>query len=349
MLAVFDAPQTPPDLSTFGMRYRSPSRADMSNLHACKSGRPLETGARCRFGLFAAAVMAVMGIAATSAARGAPSAPPLGVDLTAFDGMKKKVALPNSEVLAYIDTGNPAGPALVLIHGYTDNARDWVPMLPYLSKRFRLILVDLRGHGKSSKPECCYTRIDFAYDIKLLLDALSIQKADIVGHSLGSIVAQSFAEFWPERTHRVVPLARPGGPPPGSTGSPQFDFAAEIRKLKDPIDPDSPFMIAWWDSPTPVDPEFIRRQRRDSAAIPLKVWLAVLDQGLSSGTAYADLQSTLPRLKAPTLLIWGSKDPIMEEPVRKTLIDALPAARVKIFGGLGHNPFWEDPAGVAGP
>ena len=45
--------------------------------------------------------------------------------------------------------------------------------------------------------------------------------------------------------------------------------------------------------------EFIRRQRRDSAAIPLKVWLAVLDQGLSSGTAYADLQSTLPRLKAP--------------------------------------------------
>jgi pimeloyl-ACP methyl ester carboxylesterase len=73
----------------------------------------------------------------------------------------------------------------------------------------------------------------------------------------------------------------------------------------------------------------------------------VLDQGLSSGTAYADLQSTLPRLEAPTLLIWGSKDPIMEEPVRKTLIDALPAARVKIFEGLGHNPFWEDPAGVA--
>jgi pimeloyl-ACP methyl ester carboxylesterase len=69
------------------------------------------------------------------------------------------------------------------------------------------------------------------------------------------------------------------------------------------------------------------------------VWLAVLDQGLSSGTAYADLQSTLSRLKAPTLLIWGSKDPIMKEPERKTLIDALPAARVKIFEGLGHNPF----------
>ena len=319
----------------------------MANLHACKSRRSLETRARCRFGLFAAAVIAVVGLANMSAARGASRPPPLGVDLDAFDGMKKTVALPNSEVLAYIDTGNPAGPAVVLVHGYTDNARDWVPMLPYLSKRFRLILVDLRGHGKSSKPECCYTRIDFAYDIKLLLDALSIRRPDIVGHSLGSIVAQTFAEFWPERTNRVVLIASTGGRPPGSTAPPQFDFAAEIRKLKEPIDPDSPFMIAWWDSPTPVDPEFIRRQRRDSAAIPLKVWLAVLDQGLSSGTAYADLQSTLPRLKAPTLLIWGSKDPIMEEPVRKTLIDALPAARVKIFEGLGHNPFWEDPPGVA--
>jgi pimeloyl-ACP methyl ester carboxylesterase len=276
------------------------------------------------------------------------NAPPaLPVDLDAFDAMKKSVALPDGVTLAYIDTGNPTGPPVVLIHGYTDNARDWVPVLPYLSKRFRLILVDIRGHGKSSKPECCYTRLDFAYDIKLLLDALSIRQADVVGHSLGSIIAQTFAEYWPERTGRVVLISSTGGRPPGSTAPAQFDYAAEIRKLKDPIDPDSPFMIAWWDSPTPVDPEFIRRQRRDSAAIPLGVWLAVLDEALPSATAYIDLQSTLPRLKAPTLLIWGSKDPIMEEPVRKTLEEALPGAKVKIFEGLGHNPFWENPAAVA--
>jgi pimeloyl-ACP methyl ester carboxylesterase len=275
----------------------------------------------------------------------APPAP--HIDLDAFDAMKKSVALPDGVTLAYIDTGNPTGPPVVLIHGYTDNARDWVPVLPYLSKRFRLILVDIRGHGKSSKPECCYTRLDFAYDIKLLLDALSIGRADVVGHSLGSIIAQTFAEYWPERTDRVVLISSTGGRPPGSSAPPQFDYAAEIRKLKDPIDADSPFMIAWWDSPTPVDPEFIRRQRRDSAAIPLAVWLAVLDEGLPTATAYADLQSTLPRLKAPTLLIWGSKDPIMDEPVRKTLKDALPGAEVKIFEGLGHNPFWENPPAVA--
>ena len=96
-----------------------------------------------------------------------------------------------------------------------------------------------------------------------------------------------------------------------------------------------------------MDPDFIRRQRKDAAGIPLRVWLAVLDEALPANNVFADLQATLPRLKAPTLLIWGSKDPIMEEPVRQSLRDALPSAKVKIFEGLGHNPFWEDPRGVA--
>jgi pimeloyl-ACP methyl ester carboxylesterase len=291
-------------------------------------------------GALGIALLGPLGISA------APAPPALKVDLNAFDSMKKKAALPDGETLAYIDTGNPTGPPVVLIHGYTDSARDWVPLMPYLSKRFRLVLVDIRGHGQSSKPECCYTRLDFAYDIKLLLDSLGIRRADIVGHSLGSIIAQTFAEYWPEKTRRVVLIASTGGRPPGMA-PPKFDFAADIRKLKEPIEPDSPFMIAWWDSPTPVDPDFIRRQRKDAAGIPLRVWLAVLDQGLPSDNLFGDLQSTLPKLKAPTLLIWGSKDPIMEEPMRKTLIDALPGAEVKIFDGLGHNPFWEDPQGVA--
>jgi pimeloyl-ACP methyl ester carboxylesterase len=292
------------------------------------------------------AALGLTGVGTATVALAAATPPPLKVDLNAFDAMKKKAVLPDGETLAYIDTGDPSGPPVVLIHGYTDSARDWVPLMPYLSKRFRLILVDIRGHGQSSKPECCYTRLDFAYDIKLLLDSLGIRRADLVGHSLGSIIAQTFAEFWPEKTRRVVLISSTGGRPP-VMAPPKFDFAAEIRKLKEPIEPDSPFMIAWWDSPTPVDPDFIRRQRKDAAGIPLRVWLAVLDQGLPSDNLYGDLQSTLPKLAAPTLLIWGSKDPIMEEPMRKTLIDALPKAKVKVFEGLGHNPFWEDPEAVA--
>ncbi len=287
--------------------------------------------------------MSTANIAADSAAP-----PRLAIDLNQFDARKQKVALPNGETLAYIDMGNPAGPPVVLIHGYTDSARDWVPMLPYLSKRFRLILVDLRGHGQSGKPECCYSRFDFAYDVKLLLDTLGIKKADLVGHSLGSIVTQTFAELWPDRTGRVVLIGSTGGLPPcAAKTAAKIDYAAEIRKLREPIDPDSPFMIDWWASPKPVDPDFLARQRRDAAAIPLRVWLAVLDQSLAGDAIYPDLQNTLPRLKAPALLIWGSEDPIMPEPVRRTLRAALPRAQVKIFAGLGHNPFWEDPRAVA--
>jgi pimeloyl-ACP methyl ester carboxylesterase len=268
---------------------------------------------------------------------------PAKVDLNAFDALKKRVALPDGVSLAFVPMGDPAGQTVVLIHGYTDNARDWVPLLPYLSPRFRLILVDIRGHGRSDKPECCYTRWDFAYDVKLLLDALGVERADVVGHSLGSFITQSFAESWPERARRVVLISSSGGPRAGSPRKPAYDYASQIRQLKEPIDPDSPFMIEWWSSPTPVDEEFIRRQRRDAAAIPLRVWLAVLDQGL----VYEDLQRTLPRLKAPALLIWGSQDPIMEEEERQTLREALPQAQVKVFPGLGHNPIWEDPRACA--
>jgi pimeloyl-ACP methyl ester carboxylesterase len=290
---------------------------------------------------------AAMVLSSQSAAFAGPSFPPK-IDLDAFDALKKTMALPNGESLAYIEMGNLSDPPVVMIHGYTDSARDWVPMLPYIAKRFHLILLDIRGHGQSSKPECCYTRLDFAYDIKLLLDALHVQKADLVGHSLGTIIVQTFAEYWPERTGRIVLISSTGGMPPDAHQKPpELDFITEIRNLKEPIEADSPFMIAWWASPTPVDPDFISRERKDAAAIPLRVWLAVLDQTLSDMNNYADLQRTLPRLKAPTLLVWGSKDPIMEEPMRKSLRDALPNAQVKVFEGLGHNPFWENPAGVA--
>jgi pimeloyl-ACP methyl ester carboxylesterase len=297
------------------------------------------TAALCRWSLLAWLVL----VQHPAAAATVPAAP-ARIDLAAFEAMKKSVALPDGETLAYLTMGDPAGTPVVLIHGYTDSARDWVPLIPYLSPRLKLILVDLRGHGRSGKPECCYTRMDFAYDIKLLLDALHIERADIVGHSLGSIVAQTFAEFWPERTERVVLISSSGGRRPGAAPAPpKFDYAAAIRQLKEPIDPDSQFMIEWWSSPTPVDPDFIRRQRQDAAAIPLRVWLAILDQGLVD----ADLQRTLPRLEAPTLLIWGSADPLMEEEVRTSLREALPQAEVKVFPGLGHNPFWEQPAQVA--
>ncbi|HYL01630.1 MAG TPA: alpha/beta fold hydrolase [Steroidobacteraceae bacterium] len=167
------------------------------------------TAALCGYALFACSLPV---LAAAGPVPGAPAR----IALDAFEARKKSVALPDGETLAYLTMGDPAGTPVVLIHGYTDSARDWVPLIPYLAPRLKLILVDLRGHGRSGKPECCYTRLDFAYDIKLLLDALHVERADIVGHSMGSFIAQTFAEFWPERTGRVVLISSAGGRRPAA-------------------------------------------------------------------------------------------------------------------------------------
>ncbi|MBB2200075.1 alpha/beta fold hydrolase [Gluconacetobacter tumulisoli] len=300
-----------------------------------------------RYARHARCLLAAMAMAALPAI--AHAAPLDAAAIARFDGRKQAVKLDDGMTMSVIDMGPRDGIPVILIHGYTDSARDWLPIVSDLSPRLRLIIPDLRGHGGSSKPECCYTVVDFAYDLKRLMDRLHVSRADIVGHSLGSIVAQSFAETWPERTGKVVLISSTGGEKPCPTAAERrnrqtgMDFRTPILALRDPIDPESAFMKEWWSSPTPVDPAFLARQREDAARIPAKVWLAILDQGLAS----TNIQAGLPRLRAPTLLIWGEKDPIMLPEVRQTLIDALPQAKRAIFPGLGHNPFWEKPRAVA--
>lgn len=271
-------------------------------------------------------------------------------ELDEFDGRKVKIALSDGETLAYIDMGPREAAPLVLIHGYTDSARDWAPLAPLLSRRLRLIIVDLRGQGASSKPDCCYTRFDFAYDIKLLLKSLNIESADIAGHSLGSIVAQTFAEVWPDSTRRLILISSTGtsfGPARavGSAGAKSLaqSWLAPLAELKDPIDPNSAFMRDWWKTSMSVNPTFFsRKQREDAAAIPARVWRAIADQCLLG----MDLRWMLPRIQAPTLLIWGGKDTLMSEDGRRALRSGIAHAETRLFPALGHDLFWEDPSAV---
>jgi pimeloyl-ACP methyl ester carboxylesterase len=255
-----------------------------------------------------------------------------------FDSRKNSAVLSNGQTIAYIDAGPKEAPAIVLIHGYTDSARDWLPVEPLLQKRFRLIIVDLRGHGASGRPECCYTRFDFAYDIELLLRSLQIRTADVVGHSLGSIVAQTLAELWPGRTRRLILISSTG------TSFGTQGWLTDLQRLEDPIDPDSRFMRDWWNQSMAINPEaFSSRQRRDAAAIPARLWRAIADQTLVG----MDLEPMLPRVRAPTLLIWGARDTLVTEEGREVLRRGIAGSRVRIFDSLGHDLFWEDPSAVA--
>ena len=273
--------------------------------------------------------------------------------LDRFEAQKTSVVLPDGQRLAYLELGTRDAPALVLIHGYTDSARDWAPLAPLLTPKFRLLIVDLRGHGASAKPDCCYTRFDFAYDIKLLLDALHIATADIAGHSLGSIVAQTFAELWPGSTRHLVLISSTGtsfgttepGGSPGSAKALAPSWLIDLAQLKDPIDADSAFMRDWWRESMRINPEFfVSRQRHDAAAIPARVWRAIADQSLTG----VDLRSMLPRVQAPSLLIWGARDTLVGDAGRDALRAGLARVEVRTFGSLGHDLFWEDPRAVAG-
>ena len=259
--------------------------------------------------------------------------------------MKKVVLLPNGQHLAYIDMGDPKGPPVVLIHGYTDNARDWVPLIPYLNKHFRLIVVDIRGHGQSDKPECCYARIDFAYDIKLLLDSLHIpeggrRRAFARQHDhpgVGGAVAGAGAQGGPDFIDRRAQAGHAAQEAcvrfrcrdSQAEGADRSGLAVHGRVVG----------FAQAGECGLHSPSAARCGQHSAGSVAGRV---------GAGCQYGGYcRATLPKLKAPTLLIWGSKDPIMEEDVRQSLRDALPAAKVKVFEGLGHNPFWEEPEAVA--
>ncbi|WP_337157283.1 alpha/beta hydrolase [Pseudomonas putida] len=267
-------------------------------------------------------------------------AQPQPVDQQRFASQKQQTLLPNGTTLAYYEAGDPKGPALVLLHGFTDNARSWSLTLPYLDARYRIIAVDLRGHGRSSAPECCYALNDMAYDIRLLLDRLGIAKASLVGHSLGSILAQTLAEQYPERVDKVVLVSSTGSTTQISQEGSWL--ATQIAALKAPIDPDSPFMREWYANPLPVDADFIARERAESAAVPLQVWRGVLH-----ALQVTEFGRDLPKLKAPVLILHGSQDSLFDANAQNALRQALPQARFHAFADAGHNLAWEHPQAAA--
>jgi pimeloyl-ACP methyl ester carboxylesterase len=261
-------------------------------------------------------------------------------DETAFASSKIPQVLRNGITLTYTEYGDPRGHPTLFLHGFTDTAASWTPLVPHLAHRCRMILVDLRGHGGSSKPESGYTRRDLAMDLVLLLDALELARVDVIGHSLGSLVAQNLTEDWPARIRRVVLISSTATPKPGRD---EFDLASALVGLEDPIDPDSAFLTEWFANPTPVDSEFLAAARREAAAMPARLWRRICSESLRLD----DLTADLPRLLAPALLIWGGLDPIFGARHRVSLCQALPGATAHIYPELGHNPFWEQPAAIA--
>jgi pimeloyl-ACP methyl ester carboxylesterase len=127
----------------------------------------------------------------------------------------KEVSLKTGVTLQYAEKGNPNGIPLIFIHGYTDSWKSFSETLPAISPKYRSLAITLRGFGDSFKPESGYSGSDFAADIAAFMDTLQIEKAVIVGHSMGSFIAQHVALNYPGRVLGVVLIgsaARPNNP-----------------------------------------------------------------------------------------------------------------------------------------
>ena len=278
-------------------------------------------------------------VGATLAAPAIARAEAQVIEQAAWPAMKKKVTLASGLTLAYVELGNPTGPPLLLLHGYTDSSRTWSLVAPYLGK-YRLLMPDQRGHGASDAPDCCYSTSQFAFDAKLFLDALGVERAAVVGHSLGSMVAIAMAADYPGRVSSIA-LIGSTALAPVKRGDWLYD---SVDGLSWPLDPNSQFMRDWHpaNQPTPVDPIFADAVRAEYLTIPRHVWRGVMRE-----LASVPVARHAADIKAPVLVLSGGKDPLFPAEHHVALLKAFPGAEAKVYADLGHNPNWERPADIA--
>jgi pimeloyl-ACP methyl ester carboxylesterase len=117
-------------------------------------------------------------------------------------GFTEKSAMVNGVRINYKIGGQ--GPVVVLLHGYTQTSHMWLPLLPVLAKSCTVIAPDLRGAGKSDRPEAGYDKKTMAKDIQALVHQLGFSEVNIVGHDIGLMVAYAYAAQYPAEVSKVV-------------------------------------------------------------------------------------------------------------------------------------------------
>src|SRR5215207_7234175 len=183
----------------------------------------------------------------------------------------RSITLRNGVTLPYVEHGDPAGVPVVLLHGYSDSWYSFEPLLPHLPTSIRAFALTQRGHGDADRPASGYTPRDFAADVAEFMDALDIDSAVIVGHSMGSYAAQRFAMDHPERTLGLVLMG-------SFTSWRENQIVAEfweeaLSKLTDPIDPE--FVREFQESPL-MEPAFLETVVREALKVPARVWQEAL-------------------------------------------------------------------------
>ncbi|HTM33283.1 MAG TPA: alpha/beta fold hydrolase [Vicinamibacterales bacterium] len=241
------------------------------------------------------------------------------------------VRLPSGIRLHYIEQGPASGPAILLLHGYTDSSGSWGLVMPLLPPEMRVVALDQRGHGFSDRPEGAYTVDDFATDALEAMDALQIASATVVGHSMGSFVARRVAERAPDRVSHLVLL----GSAPTADNAAVREVLQAVNALSDPVDPAFVREFQLSTAAKPVPPDFMAARIVNSQNMPAHVWKSALGSLVGYRPSAA--------ITCPTLVIGGDADGVFSKEEQAALAREIPGAVLDLEPGIGHALNWEDP------
>lgn len=244
----------------------------------------------------------------------------------------------------YIDVGS--GPAVVLIHGFAGSTFSWRLVIPDLAKAHRVIAVDLPGFGFSDRgPEVDYSHTGQGERLVALMDLLGVQKATLIGHSMGGAIAQRVAASHPERVERLILVAAVNAAQPpeaarrGRAAGPMFALVGVAQR--------SPrAMYA-------VGRRALRRMVHDEAYATEDVMRGYIDPLLIPGTVAAvrklvdatreDAPVDLSVITAPTLVLSGASDRLLPSTKGLELTAGISGARHVEIPAAGHLVAEEQP------
>ena len=248
----------------------------------------------------------------------------------------RSLELPNRVKLPYVEQGDPAGMPVLFLHGFTDSWRSFEPVLPHLPESIHAFALTQRGHGDADRPATGYRAHDFAADVAGFMDALGLERAIIVGHSMGSTNALRFAIDYPERTMGLV-LAASFATYRGNPVVMEF-WETAVSQLTDPIDPAFARDFQQSTLAHPLPPRFLDTVVQESLKVPAYVWRAAFRGFLEDDSAHE-----VGRVEAPTLILWGERDAFCPRTDQEVLLAAITGARLVVYQGTGHALHWEEP------
>jgi pimeloyl-ACP methyl ester carboxylesterase len=237
--------------------------------------------------------------------------------------------LSNLRSYHFIKTGPETAPPLVFLHGYADSWRSAEPLIPHLARHFRIFALDQRGHGQSDDDFDRFTIDDFAADAADFIRWVIGRPVTLVGHSLGSLVAQRVAAENKDLVSRLVLI----GSADSAAGSPALKALHEaLITLGDAI-PRSfvqDFQAGMISVPLFLDQLDIFAS--ESLRVSPIVWRKTMESLVADGKVVA------ARIAAPTLVLWGAEDSVFNVEAQQRLAALLKDGRLRVYPEVGHAP-----------